>query len=141
MADKQMPGQTSTSSEELAYMLLEEARLRCGSLLDDSGESYADPDGLSLHGLYGDLGTAGYHASARLEPARRRQLLSQAYARSERYGVDGGSARALVDVTAAATRAVERALTVTGLLDHMHVAHIHVMSACDALDSMFAVHA
>jgi hypothetical protein len=141
MAETQMPLETSTSSEELAYMLLEEARLRCGLLLDDSGESGVDPDGLSLNGLYGDLGTAGYYASARLAPARRRQLLSQAHARSERYGVDESSVRALVDVTAAATRAVERALTVTGLLDHMHVAHIHVLSACDALDSMFAVQA
>jgi hypothetical protein len=139
MPETQMPVQRSTSSEELAYMLLEEARLRCRALLDDSDECYLDLDGLSLQGLHGDLGTAGYYASARLDPARRRQILAQAHARSERHGAGEGPIRALTDVTAAATRTVERALTVTGLLDHMHVAHIHVMSASEALDAMFAL--
>jgi hypothetical protein len=139
MAETQTLVDKSTSSEELAYMLLEEARLRCRSLLEDSQDSYIDPDGLSINGLYGDLGIAGYYASARLEPARRRQLLAQAHARSDRG--DASSVRALADVTAAATRTVERALTITGLLDHMHLAHIHVMSACEALDTMFALQA
>ena len=40
-----------------------------------------------------------------------------------------------------ATRMVERALAATGLLDHMHLAYIHVMSACDALYALFAVQA
>lgn len=119
-------------------MLLEEARLRCQSLLDDGHDSRVDPDRLSLNGLYGDLGIAGYYASARLDPGRRRQLLAQAHARS---GSDATSVRALADVTAAATRTVERALTVTGLLDHMHLAHIHVMSAGESLDAMFALQA
>lgn len=128
----------STSSEELAYMLLEEARLRCGALLDEEQDADSDPDG--LNGLYGDLGIAGYYASARLEPGRRNQLLAQAHARSDRNHISaGGPVRALADVTAAATRTVERALTITGLLDHMHLAHIHVISACEALDSMFAM--
>ena len=129
----------STSSEELAYMLLEEARLRCHSMLDEADDCVLDAEGLGLDGLYGDLGIAGYYASTRLEPARRRQLLAQAHARSDRG--DTGSVRVLADVTAAASRTVERALTVTGLLDHMHLAHIHVMSACEALDSMFALQA
>lgn len=128
-----------TSSEELAYMLLEEARLRCRSMLDDGQEADADPDGLSLSGLYADLGIAGYYASARLEPARRKQLLAQAHARCDRSICTASSVRALADVTAAATRTVERALTVTGLLDHMHLAHIHVMSACETVDAMFAL--
>ena len=100
----------------------------------------ANPDCVSLSGLYGDLGIAGYYASARLEPARRKELLAQAYARYE-HGVGGtaSSVAALAEVTAAATRAVEHALTVTGLLDHMHLAHIHVMSACEALDAMFVL--
>jgi hypothetical protein len=137
MAETQTLVDKSTSTEELAYMLLEEARLRCRSLLEESHDSYIDPDGLSINGLYGDLGIAGYYASARLEPARRRQLLAQAHARSDRG--DASSVRALAEVTAAATRTVERALTITGLLDHMHLAHIHVMSACEALDAMFAL--
>jgi len=134
--------QQGTSAEELAYMLLEEARLRCKSLLADSHQTESDPDGLSMSGLYGDLGIAGYYASARLAPDRRKQLLAQAHTRCDR-GTGGltGSAQALADVTAAATRTVERALTVTGLLDHMHLAHIHVMSACEVLDSMFALQA
>lgn len=123
-------------------MLLEEARLRCRALLDDGHDSDPDPVALSLSGLYGDLGIAGYYASARLEPARRRQLLAQARDRSGRVnGTSDGSVRALADVTAAATRTVERALTITGLLDHMHLAHIHVMSACEALDAMYALQA
>lgn len=138
MAETQTVDEKGTSSEELAYMLLEEARLRCRALLDDGhDDSYLDPDGLSLSGLYSDLGIAGYYASARLEPARRRQLLAQAHARADRG--DATSVRSLADVTAAATRTVERALTITGLLDHMHLAHIHVMSACESLDAMFAM--
>ena len=139
MAETQLL-ERGTSSEELAYMLLEEARLRCGALLDESSELEADRDGLSLSGLYGNIGIAGYYASARLEPVRRKELLAQAHARCER-GMSGtlSSVRALADVTAAATRTVERALTVTGLLDHMHLAHIHVMSACEELDAMFAL--
>ena len=140
MAETLTRVQKGTSAEELAYMLLEEARLRCKSLLAESHETHADPDSLSLNGLYGDLGIAGYYASARLEPARRKELLAQAHARCDR-GAGGmtGPAQALADVTAAATRTVERALTVTGLLDHMHLAHIHVMSACEVLDAMFAL--
>lgn len=140
MAETQTVDEKSTSSEELAYMLLEEARLRCQALLEDSDHgAYLDRDCLSLNGLYGDLGIAGYYASTRLDPARRRQLLAQAHARSDRG--EPTSVRALADVTAAAIRTVERALTITGLLDHMHLAHIHVMSACESLDAMFAMQA
>ena len=142
MTEIQTRLQHGTSAEELAYMLLEEARLRCKSLLDESSKTDADPDGLSMNGLYGDLGIAGYYASARLEPARRKQLLAQARARCERGSTEtAGSAQELADVTAAATRTVKRALTVNGVLDHMHLAHIHVMSACEALESLFALHA
>jgi hypothetical protein len=138
MTEIQTSADASTSCEELAYMLLEEARLRCKALIDEDYD--ASDDHVRLGELYGDLGVAGYHASARLEPSRRRQLLSHAHARCTR-GVDGteASARQLADVTAAATRSVERALTITGLLEHMHVAHIHAMSACEALDAMFAL--
>jgi hypothetical protein len=128
-----------TSSEELAYMLLEEARLRCESLVEDRSEADPDPDCLSMTGLYGDIGIAGYYASARLDPARRKVLLAQAHARCHCGGGTASSVRALAEVTAAATRTVERALTVTDQLDHMHLAHIHMMSACEALDSMFAL--
>lgn len=144
MTETQTSADVSTSSEELAYLLLEEARLRCKALLDEEAETHEDPDSLTLGGLYGDLGIAGYYASARLEPERRRQLLTQARARSgvraaDRASDSTDSVRALADVTAAATRTVERALTITGLLDHMHLAHIHVMSACETLDAMFAL--
>ena len=140
MAETQTLFEQRTSSEELAYLLIEEARLRCKFLLDRIYETDADPDGLSLTGLYGDLGIAGYYASARLEPGRREELLAQAHARCDRQA-DGaeGSVRVLADVTAAATRTVERSLSVTGPLDHMHLAHIHVMSACEALDAVFAL--
>ena len=131
-----------TRSEELAYMLLEEARLRCNSLL---AEEHASSDAAGMRTvarLYGELGIAGYYVSARLEPDRRRELLALAHARSRKQeGQDSGSARELTDVTAAATRSVERALALTGLLDHIHLAHVHVMSACDALDALFALQA
>lgn len=119
-------------------MLLEEARLRCKSLLDEERQA---PDDLgTLSDLYSDLGVAGYHASARLEPGRRRQLLVHAHARCERTGeASEASIRQLADVTAAATRSVERALTITGLLEDMHIAHVHVMSACETLDAVFAL--
>jgi hypothetical protein len=47
--------------------------------------------------------------------------------------------RELTDVTAAATRSIERALTLTGLLDHINLAHVHVLSACETLDALFAL--
>ena len=138
MIDTQIQFDPSTSSEELSYMLLEEARLRCKALVEREHDLRDDPDSLTLSGLYGDLGIAGYYASARLEPGRRRQLLAQAHARCQR-GSEAEAERQLAVVAAAATRTVERALTVTGLLDHMHLAHIHVISACETLDAMFAL--
>jgi len=135
----------ATSSEELAYMLLEEARLRCKSLLEDERGSSDDMGRLTGDRLYGELGIAGYYVSARLEPDRRRELLAKARARSPgspgHDDTDRGSVRELVDVTAAATRSVERALALTGLLDHVHLAHVHVMSACETLDALFALQA
>ncbi len=82
-----------TSSEELAYMLLEEARLRCESLVEDRSEADPDPDCLSMTGLYGDIGIAGYYASARLDPARRKVLLAQAHARCHCGGGTASSVR------------------------------------------------
>jgi hypothetical protein len=142
MTETQTSFNEGTSSEELAYMLLEEARLRCKSLLEEERATSDDVGTLTVDRLYADLGIAGYFASARLEPGRRRELLAHAYARSRRHdGLDGGSVRQLTDVTAAATRSVERALTLTGLLDHIHLAHVHVMSACETLDALFALQA
>lgn len=143
MIETQTQADPSTSSEELAYLLLEEARLRCKSLLAAEHGHHEYPDSLTLTGLYGDLGIAGYYASARLEPRRRRQLLAQARARSGMLSAASDDSedavRALAEVTAAATRTVERALTITGLLDHVHLAHLHVMAACETLDAMYAV--
>jgi hypothetical protein len=135
------PFEDATSSEELAYILLEEARLRCKALLEEEERALSDDLGtLTIDRLYGELGIAGYHASAQLEPHRRRELLAQAQASSRRHDdTDGGSVRQLTDVTAAATRSVERALALTGLLDHIHLAHVHVMSACETLDALFAL--
>lgn len=140
--------QTSDRSdrcEEIAYVLLEEARLRCLPLLGDERDCEPDLDRLSLNGLYRDLGIAGYYASSHLEPPRRRQLLAEAHRRSEPRsdsfddaGLDD-TVRALVDVIADATRAVEHALARTGLSDHMHLSHIHVLSACEALDAILAL--
>jgi hypothetical protein len=95
---------------------------------------------LAVDRLYGELGIAGYYASARLEPDRRRELLALAHTRSRRQqDPDSGSVRQLTRVTAAATRSVESALALTGLLDHIHLAHVHVMSACETLDALFAL--
>jgi hypothetical protein len=128
-----------TSSEELAYILLEEARLRCKSLLEEEQATSDDTGTLTVDRLYGQLGIAGYYASARLEPDRRRELLALAHTRSRRDDADSGAVRQLTRVTAAATRSVESALALTGLLDHIHLAHVHVMSACETLDALFAL--
>jgi len=142
MTETQTSFDEGTNSEELAYMLLEEARLRCKSLLEEARPSSDDAGSLTVDRLYGELGIAGYHASARLEPDRRRELLAYAHARSRRHDdPDGGSVRQLTDVTAAATRSVERALALTGLRDHIHLAHVYVMSACETLDALFALQA
>jgi hypothetical protein len=135
MTETQTLFDEGTSSEELAYMLLEEARLRCKSLLEEERASSDDAGALTVDRLYGELGIAGYYASARLEPDRRRELLALAHTRSRRQeDPDSGSVRQLTDVTAAATRSVERALALTGLLVHIHLAYVHVMSACETLD-------
>lgn len=141
MIETQTSFDEGTRSEELAYMLLEEARLRCKSLLAEERASSDAAGTLTVAKLYGELGIAGYYASARLEPDRRRELLALAHTRSRQEGSDSGFVRELTDVTAAATRSVERALALTGLLDHIHLAHVHVMSACDALDALFALQA
>jgi hypothetical protein len=140
MTETQTSFDEDTSSEELAYILLEEARLRCKSLLEEELATSYDSGTPTVDRLYGELGIAGYYASARLEPDRRRELLALAHTRSLRQeDPDSGSVRQLTRVTAAATRSVERALALTGLLDHIHLAHVHVMSACETLDAHFAL--
>lgn len=140
MAEATTSLEQGTSAEELAYLLLEEARLRCEALIHEADEGWEEVPGINLTAIYGDLGMAGYHASARLDPTRRQQLLVQAHLRCERgVGSATGSVHALADVTSAATRSVERALAITGLLDHMHLAHVHVMTASEALEAAFVL--
>jgi hypothetical protein len=133
----QIPIDPGTSSEELAYMLLEKARLSCGGLMTHAAEEGHDLSTDAFREIYANLGMAGYYASARLEPDHRSRLLERARSRAARD--EPISAGALADATASATRGVERALTVTGLLDHLHLAHVHVMAACEALETTFAV--
>ena len=143
--ETQAPIIDDANSEELAYVLLEEARLRCRALLEEERDSSDDSGLVTIEDLYCDLGIAGYYVSARLEPNRRRELLAHARARSRLRNdpnhPSGEPVLELTDVTAAATRSVERALAVTGLLDHIHLAHVHVMSACETLDALFALQA
>jgi len=114
-----------------AYLLLEEARLRCEALREASSGAQRD----ALHRLHREIGRAGLLASARIPTYTRHELLAQARVACAGATADRREAtRALVLVVGRAQRAVERALGPPELSDHIGRARRHVLGALELLE-------
>jgi hypothetical protein len=123
---------SSAAREERAYLLLEEARLLCERLHacgDQDAEYLISP-------LHRQLGLAGYFASSSIRAVRRHALLDRARSRAraaDHLQRPPDIVRALVGVSRIACDAVGDALGVEVLSDHMHLAHVHLLSAQELL--------
>lgn len=133
---KTSPAKTSCPSlaqrDESAYTVLEEARIRCESML---AQTQSESESRWLKALYRELGTAGFLASENIASHRRVELLELA---RRQAGAPVVSAReplgALLTLARHAGRAVEQALIAPGLSEHMLCARQHLVAAIDLLD-------
>ena len=111
--------------------MLETARLCSERLLARSESGIVSP---ALNDVRRELGLAGFFASADLPGNVRRAALARAYHPSD-WNVVGHQEddSGLVAAVQHARCAVEAGLIAPGLSDHMHLAHIHVLTAEDLL--------
>lgn len=119
--------------DDEAYVLLEEARLRCLRLRD---EAVAEPRLAMLAVAYREFGMAGYMASSRIPSERRLRLLAEARERCGRATGTAHPLRALMQLAASAAIAVERALVAPGITDHLQTAAEHLVRARVALGDL-----
>jgi hypothetical protein len=113
-------------AEEVAYTLLEEARLRVEQMI---GSQRARS---RLSEAHRHLGLAGYHCSTRIDSARRLRRLALGQHHARRDAPD--SLQATIETIVCATDAVEHALVTTELAEHILQAHGHTVAACQAFD-------
>jgi hypothetical protein len=113
----------SGEAEEQVYALLEEARLRCEQL---KAAAHTEPDRSSLREIHRELGLAGWLASSELAVDRRLALLDSARQQSTTAMLHPAhSPHAVATIAILA----EDALVNTDQAEHMHDAHLHLLSA------------
>jgi hypothetical protein len=120
-------------ADEHAYMLLEQARLRCEHFRDGVGTV---DERVALERIHRELGMAGRSASAELDPARRRQLLAEAHRHAITPRLHSRHAHALAAVVIGGEDAVVAALARDADNDHMHLAHLHLICALEQLAAL-----
>ncbi|HTW13324.1 MAG TPA: hypothetical protein VME01_11305 [Solirubrobacteraceae bacterium] len=118
-----------TFAEELAYTLLEEARLRCERLIA------GDFDVNLMRRLHREVGFAGYCAGERLVAYDRRMLLELAREHAEDQREIDDELSIMVGVIAAGSHAVTRALSATANSEHVQQANVHLTAACELLEA------
>jgi hypothetical protein len=126
--------QLAASDAELsAYTLLEIARLRCERLILDGGVQ------AELRTIHREIGNAGYQLSTNFRPAARMRRLSLAYSQIESAS-DLGAQNPLESLFVHVIRACDAIAGALNLQasDHLHLAHLHVMSAAQDLNDKMA---
>lgn len=116
--------------EEVAYVLLEEARLRCERLREQTS---ADAARRPLDILHRELGLAGFCASAHLSSQRRQHALAMARQQFEPARATLPEFGGLPRLVERAEHAIQECLIAPGLSDHMHEAHLHLIAARELL--------
>jgi hypothetical protein len=117
-------------ADERAYVLVEQARLRCERF--QHGVS-TDAERLVLERIHRELGMAGWLVSSRLDPVRRLSHLAAAHRHAMTPTLHTTDAHALAAVVIEGEDAVVAALTRDPGSDHMHVAHLHLLCAMELL--------
>lgn len=111
-----------------AYVLVEEARLRCEAL---QAAACREERRSELRRLHRHLGLAGLYASSNLPSRTRSALLARVHDRCERMSV--ASTGGLLRTTRSAARAVRRSLAKDGPAEHMELARLHLSRAMEFL--------
>jgi hypothetical protein len=114
-----------------AYMLVEEARLRCEVLREGLP---CTARWQRLRELHRELGLAGLAASEMIFPVARQALLDQAHRRSAGAGTAAGDWRALMQLMRHALRVMDRAFVASGAAEDITVAQWHLVSALELVD-------
>jgi hypothetical protein len=87
-----------------------------------------------MRALHRELGLAGFFASSNIRAVRRHALLDRARARAaDHLQRPPDVVRALDGLCRIACDAVEDALGIEVLSDHMHLAHVHLLSGQELL--------
>lgn len=118
-----------------AYTLIETARIRCERLLDS-----LDPHTVAATvAIHRDLGLAGYYCSSEMPGPLRQSCLLMAHELCDSEAADGlhVKLRKAFDEALSACDAIARVLS-EGPIEYAHIAHVHVMSALESLDSCLA---
>ena len=126
--DRSASDSRSQRADASAYALLEEARLRCERLSDQTRQ---DTECASLKLVHRHLGMAGYLASSRIAHDQRGELLAIAHKHARQPVQD--AIRALAKTALSAERAVERALADPLASEDMQVTQTHLTHAMDLL--------
>lgn len=113
-----------------AYVLVEEARLRCEALRAAARD---EARGHELRRLHRELGLAGLYASANVPSRTRRALLGGVHDRCDQPGASIASTGGLLRTMRRALRAARRSLTKDGPADHMELARLHLLRAMEFL--------
>jgi hypothetical protein len=119
-----------------AYVLVEEARLRCERICAASPRTRQSS---LLAALHRELGLAGYHCSEDLDATNRQLLLEQARQRAtakDAHATD--EITLLVSITASARRALADHRDDDESAARMHVALMHLLCAAELLDGLVA---
>jgi hypothetical protein len=117
---------TQEEREAHAYLLLEEARLRCERFENGPLQS-------ELRLIHREIGMAGLFASSEIPSSLRHALLDAARLYDE-SPIPGDPVAVLEVALGRACTAVERCLTARAPADHMHLAHVHALGAIDVLN-------
>lgn len=118
--------------DERAYLLLEEARLRCEALRDGAS---SDGERRRLASLHRELGLAGFLVSSDIPPRRRRALLELARAQSAGPAWEPSDpAHTLVALTLRAQAAIEQGAMSPAQIAHMERAWVYLRRAQEWLE-------
>jgi hypothetical protein len=121
------------TGDEHAYMLVEQARLRCEDFHDSVGTR---TERLVLEQIHRELGMAGWLISSPLDRLRRLPLLAEAHLQATIPRLHPRQAHTLAAVVIEGEDAVLAALLHDTGGDHMHLAHLHLLYAMELLAAL-----
>ena len=121
------------TGDQQAYVLVEQARLRCEHFHGNAG---ADAERFALEQIHRELGMAGWMISSTLDPVQRLPLLAAAHLQATAPALHHIDAHALAAVVIEGEDAVVAALTRDAGSDHMHLAHLHLLYAMELLAAL-----
>jgi Tfp pilus assembly protein PilW len=119
--------------DEQAYVLVEQARLRCEQFHRNAG---TDAERFALEQIHRELGMAGWMVSSTLDSMRRRSLLAAAHRQAKSPALHRLDVHALAAIVIEGEDAVVAALTRDAGSDHMHLAHLHLLCAMELLAAL-----